>query len=273
MAGVEGAGPSHINDEEDFFKAGLQFPREDFVGEVLQWFDLRIHHLTPNVFSRMSVFAMALKMAGCTLSVNSFARYYETHFRKKPVNDRQTKMEMVAHYGSYNFVPKKTKGTVSIVPAYRNKWPAWNKYWYYHRVRNDEDVEAAIQNGLSRAHVLVSEMTPMKGLRLGEIINEGRVDAEAVEAFAMTARRQIGRDLVEEWLACEGPPLSSGTRFSGIERRDGYVFPCFDIAPKDGDSSYFSFVNMIEHKADEIIGFMSVESIISSAKLCLGNRD
>jgi hypothetical protein len=43
----------------DFFKAGLRFPHEDFVGEVLQWFDLRIHHLTPNVFSRMCVFSMA----------------------------------------------------------------------------------------------------------------------------------------------------------------------------------------------------------------------
>ena len=55
---------------------------------------------------------MALKMIGCALSVNLFARYYETHFHKKTVRDKQTKMEMVAHYGSYNFVPKKTKGTV-----------------------------------------------------------------------------------------------------------------------------------------------------------------
>jgi hypothetical protein len=55
---------------------------------------------------------MALKMSGCALSVNTFARYYETHFHKKTIKDRQTKAEMVAHYGSYNFIPKKTKGTV-----------------------------------------------------------------------------------------------------------------------------------------------------------------
>ena len=67
---------------------------------------------------------MVLKMAGCALSVNFFACYYETHFHRKTVTDKQTKMEMVAHYGSYNFVPKKTKGTVQIVPAYRNKWPS-----------------------------------------------------------------------------------------------------------------------------------------------------
>jgi hypothetical protein len=38
---------------------------------------------------------------------------------------------MVAHYGSYNFVPKKTKGTVQIVLAYRNEWPRWTDYWFY----------------------------------------------------------------------------------------------------------------------------------------------
>ena len=66
----------------------------------------------PNAFAWMSVFAMALKMTGCALSVNLFARYYKTHFHKKTIKDKQSKMEMVAHYGSYNFVPKKTKGTV-----------------------------------------------------------------------------------------------------------------------------------------------------------------
>ena len=73
---------------------------------------MQIHHLTPNAFARFSVFAMALKMCGCTLSVNSFTRYYKIHFHKKTIKDKQTKIEMVAHYGSYNFVPEKTKGTV-----------------------------------------------------------------------------------------------------------------------------------------------------------------
>jgi hypothetical protein len=53
---------------------------------------------------------MALKMAGCALSVNSFIRYYEMHFHKKMVIDRRTKVEMVNHYRSYNFVLKRRKG-------------------------------------------------------------------------------------------------------------------------------------------------------------------
>ena len=54
---------------------------------------------------------------------------------------------------------------------------------------------------------------------------------------------------MEEWLACDSPPLSSEARFSDFERRGGYMFPC------DAFSTYFSFVNFIEHKAEEIVGF------------------
>jgi hypothetical protein len=38
---------------------------------------------------------MALKMLVCALSVNMFARYYETHFHNKMVKDKQTKTKMV----------------------------------------------------------------------------------------------------------------------------------------------------------------------------------
>ena len=62
-----------------FFEAGLRFPCKDFVGEVLQRFNMQIHQLTPNAFARLSMFA---------LSMNTFARYYETHFHKKTIKDK-----------------------------------------------------------------------------------------------------------------------------------------------------------------------------------------
>jgi len=187
------------------------------VGEVLQHFHLQIHHLTPNAFVWLSVFAMALKMSGCALSVNTFARYYETHLHKKVVKDKWNKVEMVAHYGSYNFIPKKTKGTVQIVPAYRNKWPRWTDYWFYHRMCSHEDVAEAMINGLPKAHILVSEMTPMEGFGLAKVLADGPRDTEAADAFTLTSRWQISQDLVEEWIACDSPPLSRETRFSDIE--------------------------------------------------------
>ena len=56
-------------------------------------------------------------------------------------------------------------------------------------------------NDLPKAHILVSELTPMKGIHLGKILADVPHDAEATDAFALTVHRQIRRDLVEEWLS------------------------------------------------------------------------
>jgi hypothetical protein len=122
-------------------------------------------------------------------------------------------------------------------------------------VCSDENVVQELTNGLPKAHILVSEMTPMEGFRLVEILADGPHDTEAADAFALTSRWQISRDLVEEWIACDSPPLSSETRFSDIERRDGYVFLRLAVAPSEAFTTNFSFVNLIEHKVEEIIGF------------------
>ena len=95
----------------------------------------------------------------------------------------------------------------------------------------------------------------MEGFHLVEILADGPCDTKAADAFALTLRWQISQDLVEEWIACDSPPLSRETRFSDIERRGGYVFMCLAVAPSDAFTTDFSFVNLVEHKAEEIIGF------------------
>ena len=120
---------------------------------------------------------------------------------------------------------------------------------------SDEDVVEALSNGLPKAHILVLKMMPMEGFHLAEILANGPPDTEATDAFALTSRWQISQDLVEEWIACDSPPLISETWFSDIERRDGYVFPRLAITPSEAFTTDFSFVNLIEHKAKEIIRF------------------
>ena len=87
-----------------------------------------------------------------------------------------------------------------------------------------------------------------------ETLADGPRDAEAADAFTLTARWQISRDLVEEWLACDSPPLSSETRFSNFEK-DIYMFLRLRVGPSNAFSTDFSFVNFIEHKAEEIVSF------------------
>lgn len=83
--------------------------------------------------------------------MNTFARYYETHLHKKVVKDKQTRVKMVAHYGSYNFILKKRKGTMQIVLAYQNKWPHCTDYWFYHCVCSNKDVTEVLMNDLPKA--------------------------------------------------------------------------------------------------------------------------
>ena len=61
--------------------------------------------------------------------------------------------------------------------------------------------------------------------------------------------------MIEEWIACDSTLLCYETQFFDIERRDIYVFPRLAVAPSDEFTTNFSFVNLIEHKAKEIIGF------------------
>ena len=48
----------------DYFVAGLDFPSERFVNELLRRFEIQLHQLSPNAFTQLSVFAMAMKMLG-----------------------------------------------------------------------------------------------------------------------------------------------------------------------------------------------------------------
>lgn len=59
---------------------------------------------------------------------------------------------------------------------------------------------------------------------------------------------------MEEWIACESPPLSSETRSFEFERRDGYVYPNLGVAAPDAFLADFDFVNYIEHKTEQIVG-------------------
>lgn len=56
-------------------------------------------------------------------------------------------------------------------------------------------------------------------------------------------------------MAYNSPPLSSETRFFEFKWRDGYVYQNLSMERPDAYSTDFSFVNLIEHKAELIIGF------------------
>lgn len=88
--------------------------------------------------------------------------------------------------------------------------------WFYIRVCSDEAVAEAAANGLPKASALVSQMTAMEGARLADCFDGGIADATASEGFALTSRRQISCDLVEEWIGLNRWPLSSEVHFASF---------------------------------------------------------
>jgi hypothetical protein len=41
---------------KSFFRAGLRFPLNEMIGEVLNFFEIYLHQLTPNTIVRLNVF-------------------------------------------------------------------------------------------------------------------------------------------------------------------------------------------------------------------------
>lgn len=101
---------------------------------------------------------MAMKMLGHTPNADTFICFYETQRKRSKVWDPIVGKKLLLEFGAFNFVPKKTRGTITVVPTYRNKWPQWTKYCFYHRVCTDGDVQEAEVNRWEHASPLVSTL-------------------------------------------------------------------------------------------------------------------
>jgi hypothetical protein len=49
---------------KSFFKAGLRFPLNGMIADVLKKFGIYLHQLTPNAIVRLSVYILALRSQG-----------------------------------------------------------------------------------------------------------------------------------------------------------------------------------------------------------------
>ena len=110
---------------KSFFRAGLRFPLNDMIGEVLKNFEIYLHQLTPNAIVRLNVFIWALRSQGMNANAKAFCRVHELHYQTKARADGLHK-----NFGCYNFVYR--KDTKAPVIGYRTKWPTgWTNEWFY----------------------------------------------------------------------------------------------------------------------------------------------
>jgi hypothetical protein len=118
---------------KSFFKAGLRFPLNKMIADVLKKFGIYLHQLTPNAIVWLSVYIWALRSQGVEPFAKGFCQVHELHYQTKARGDG-----LHENFGCYNFAYRKT--TKFPVIRYRSKWPAgWKSEWFY--VKVDEDKE------------------------------------------------------------------------------------------------------------------------------------
>jgi hypothetical protein len=80
--------PTPENDEvvvfKSFFRAGLRFPLNEMIGEVLENYEIYLHQLTPNAIVRLSVYIWALRSQGIDPNAEAFCRVMSFIIRRMP---------------------------------------------------------------------------------------------------------------------------------------------------------------------------------------------
>jgi hypothetical protein len=61
-----------------FFKAGLRFPLNRFMVEVLKIYQIYLHQLTPEAIIRMGIFVWAVRSQGLEPNAKKFLQYTRT---------------------------------------------------------------------------------------------------------------------------------------------------------------------------------------------------
>jgi hypothetical protein len=91
---------------KSFFKAGLRFPMDRMIADVLENFEIYLHQLTPNAIVRLSIFIWALRSQGVEPRAEALCRVHELHYQTKAREDG-----LHENFGCYNFAYRKDMKT------------------------------------------------------------------------------------------------------------------------------------------------------------------
>jgi hypothetical protein len=119
----------------DLLFAGHQFPLHPAVVDILRYFNIYLHQLTPNAILRLSVYKWICCTTKIKPSAEGFASAHQVHHQRRTVFEEEgdQTVEKDCQFGFLNFSYKSS--VVSPVTAYRNKWPSdWQQQWLYHTV-------------------------------------------------------------------------------------------------------------------------------------------
>jgi hypothetical protein len=184
--------PTPENDEvvvfRSFFRAGLRFPLNEIIREVLENYEIYLHQLTPNAIVRLSIFIWALRSQGIDPNAESFCQVHGLHYQTKAREDR-----LHENFGCYNFAY--CKDMKAPVVSYRTKWPTgWKNEWFYVKAdeKKREKLKMLVLSPLSLSFGLTRPLCRM---------SMGSPCQQAVAEFRVVAEQISTKDLVQEYLA------------------------------------------------------------------------
>jgi hypothetical protein len=176
-----------------FFKAGLWFPLNRFVVEVLKIYQVYLHQLTPEAIIRMGIFVWDVKSQGLEPNAKSFCNIHELVYETKPWGKEQYHN----NFSCYSFGAR--SGSSCHVPTFRKRWPEdWMKEWFY--VKNDLKAREDIKD------IIMRPIWQRFGLRKPKVEVDEAVE-ECQRAFGVVCSFIGTRDLVQEHIAFRVWPL------------------------------------------------------------------
>jgi hypothetical protein len=185
----------------DLLYSGLRFPLHPAVIDILRYFDIYLHQLTPNAILRLSVYMWICRTTKIKPSAEGFASAHQVHHQRRTVFEEEGDqfVEKDCQFGCLNFSYK--SGMVSPVTAYRNKWPSdWQQHWFYYTVSPPSP---------GGSHPLATkELPPLhESYAKNPSCPEGD---EFVMMLRRFARKYNTRDIVEEYRSIPVCPLVDG---------------------------------------------------------------
>jgi hypothetical protein len=231
-----------------FMKAGIWFPLDKMLLEVLKTFEIYLHQLTPEAIIKMGIFIWAMRSQGLEPNAKCFCNMHEFSYEIKATEKEQYHN----NFGCYGFI---TCSEVSnLVPTFRKRWlGAWMQEWFY--VKNDlvkrEDIKGIIQRPFW-SHFGIRRPS----LAFGN-------DIQACQDAFNTICTYIGsRDLVQEHIAYKVWPLGSGWEMPkeavAGSSQGGLIYLKYTFKCKNQfDEPNNDWLDAIEATSDELLGAYS----------------
>jgi hypothetical protein len=185
----------------DLLFVGLRFPLHPTVVDILWYFDIYMHQLTPNAILRLSVYMWICRTTKIKNSAKGFTSAHQVHHQCCTVFEEEgdATVEKDCQFGCLNFSYK--SGVVRPMIAYRNKWPSdWQQHCLYHTM-------TPLASG--EPHPLATrELPPLHdSYAKNPACPEGN---EFIMMLRWFARKYSTRDIVEEYRCIPVCPLLDG---------------------------------------------------------------